>query len=210
MMKPDSLIFDMDGTLWDNVNTYVIVWNRGLEITGHQKRVSRDDILGLMGREARVMLQAVLPGETAAGQDRLFEAVISEYQKLQGKMKPVIYEGVLPGLRQLSRRYRLFLLSNCEEGGLVNFMRYSDTSSLFIDYMEHGMNLKPKHHNMQLLVERHGLKAPLYVGDTHSDSEQSAIAGIPFVFASYGFGDTDNYTLSFDSFPALTTYFLQL
>ncbi len=40
MLKPDSLIFDMDGTLWDNVNSYEIVWNRALEILGYDTRVT--------------------------------------------------------------------------------------------------------------------------------------------------------------------------
>ncbi len=30
-IPPDSLIFDMDGTLWDNVNSFEYVWNKGLE-----------------------------------------------------------------------------------------------------------------------------------------------------------------------------------
>lgn len=210
MLHADSLIFDMDGTLWDNVNTYVISWNKGLEQRGYHKKVTRDNILGLMGKEARVMLQSILPGATADEQDLLFDAVITEYQKLLGEMNPVIYEGVLTGLRRLSEKYTLFLLSNCEEGGLLNFMRHTKTTPLFLDYMEHGMNLKPKHHNLQLLIEKHGLKAPLYIGDTDSDSKQSELAGVPFVFVSYGFGETDSYSLKFDSFTALTTYFLNL
>jgi phosphoglycolate phosphatase len=210
MLQSDSLIFDMDGTLWDNVNSYVISWNKGLEQRGYQKQVTRDNILGLMGKEARVMLQSILPRATVGEQDLLFDAVITEYQKLLDHMNPVIYEGVHAGLKQLSEKYPLFLLSNCEEGGLVNFMRHTETTPLFIDYMEHGMNLKPKHHNLRLLIEKHGLKAPVYIGDTDSDSKQSALAGVPFVFLSYGFGETDNYSLKFDSFTALTDYFLNL
>jgi phosphoglycolate phosphatase len=208
MLRPDSLIFDMDGTLWDNVDTYVIAWNRGLERTGHRKQVSRSDMLRMMGAEARVMLQSVLPGAGTAAQDRLFEAVIDAYQQLLGQMQPLIYEGVLTGLEQLSQKYRLFMLSNCEEGGLVNFMRHTRTSHLFLDYMEHGMNLQPKHHNLRLLIEKHGLQSPLYVGDTDSDSRQSALAGVPFVFVSYGFGNTEQYLLQFDSFASLTSHFM--
>ena len=208
MLQSDSLIFDMDGTLWDNVNLYVISCNEGLQQRGYQKQVTRDNILGLMGKEARVMLESILPGATAGEQDLLFDAVIAEYQKLLDDMNPVIYEGVHEGLKQLSEKYPLFLLSNCEEGGLVNFMHHTRTTSFFVDYMEHGMNLKPKHHNLQLLMEKHGLKAPVYIGDTESDSAQSMMAGVPFVFVSYGFGATENYSLKFDSFNALTAYFL--
>lgn len=205
---PDSIIFDMDGTLWDNVDTYAISWTRGLEKLGYSNKISRDDILGLMGKEARLMLNTLVPGWTAADQARLFEAVIESYQELLPVMKPIIYDGVLEGLERLSRRYPLFLLSNCEKGGLVNFMNHTKTSHLFMDYMEHGMNLQPKHHNLKLLIEKNKLKAPVYVGDTDSDSNQSAMANVPFVFVTYGFGTTKNYTKQFDSFTQLVNYYL--
>lgn len=209
-MNPDSLIFDMDGTLWDNVDTYVVVWNKGLKKTGYTMRVSRSDILGLMGKEARVMLNAIVPEASVEEQDVLFDEVIATYQDTLGSMSPFIYEGVYDGLEQLSKKYKLFMLSNCEEGGLVNFMKHTGTGHLFIDYMEHGMNLMPKHHNLQLLIDKHKLKSTVYIGDTDSDAKQSAMAGVPFVFVSYGFGTTENYALKFDSFPELTEYYLTL
>lgn len=209
-MNPDSLIFDMDGTLWDNVDTYVDVWNKGLEKTGYAKRVSRADIMGLMGKEARVMLNAIIPEASTTEQDNLFDEVITIYQQTLPTMNPTIYHGVHEGLEQLSKKYKLFMLSNCEEGGLVNFMKHTGTGHLFIDYMEHGMNLMPKSHNLQLLIDKHQLQSPVYIGDTDSDATQSALAGVPFVFVSYGFGQTTNYALKFDSFPELAHHFLTI
>lgn len=208
MEHPDSLIFDMDGTLWDNVDSYVISWNRGLIRTGYQKQVTRDDILGLMGKEARMMLDSILPDADKTTQDRLFEAVIDAYQELLPMMKPLIYDGVVQGLEQLAQKYRLFMLSNCEEGGLVNFMRHTRTTHLFLDYMEHGMNLQPKHHNLRLLMAKHGLKSPHYIGDTDSDSHQSVLAGVPFVMVTYGFGTTNRFYLKFDTFPQLVSHYM--
>lgn len=208
MLQPDSLIFDMDGTLWDNVDSYVISWNRGLIRTGYQKQVTRNDILGLMGKEARVMLDTILPDAGETAQDRLFEAVINAYQELLPMMSPIIYDGVVQGLEQLAQKYRLFLLSNCEEGGLVNFMRHTRTTHLFLDYMEHGMNLKPKHHNLRLLMAKHRLESPHYIGDTDSDSHQSALAGVPFVMVTYGFGTTNHFHLQFDTFPRLVHHYM--
>lgn len=198
----------MDGTLWDNVDSYVISWNKGLIKTGYQKQVTRNDILGLMGKEARVMLDTILPDAGETAQDRLFEAVINAYQELLPMMSPIIYDGVVQGLEQLAQKYRLFLLSNCEEGGLVNFMRHTRTTHLFLDYMEHGMNLKPKHHNLRLLMAKHRLESPHYIGDTDSDSNQSALAGVPFVMVTYGFGTTNRFHLQFDTFPLLVHHYM--
>ena len=210
MRKPDSLIFDMDGTLWDNVDTYVISWNIALQKTGHNKQLKRDDILGLMGKEAEVMLKTLLPDESKAQHNALFEKITAAYQSLVPTMNPSIYTGVNEGLEKLSAKYKLFMLSNCEKDGLVNFMNHTKTRHLFTDYMEHGMNLKPKSYNLKLLIDKHNLNNPFYVGDTDSDSKSSQLAGVPFVYLTYGFGTTDNYYLKFDSFPDLTDYFLNL
>ena len=209
-MIPDSLIFDMDGTLWNNVNTYVIAWNRGLEAKGHSERVTRQHLMTLMGKAPRDFLNRVIPQASEKDQDALFEEVLRQYQLLVPTMHPTIYDGVLEGLEKLSKKYDLFLLSNCEKEGLVNFMKHTATAHLMTDYMEHGQNLQRKSYNMQLLKERHRLKNPVYIGDTHSDSKESAEAGIPFVFVTYGFGNTENYWKKMDSFSQLTDYFLNL
>lgn len=210
MTKPDSLIFDMDGTLWDNLDTYVIVWNRGLEKLGYDTRVDRASMLGLMGKEARQLLNSVLPGKPHDEQDKLFDEVLDQYEAYRPHIQPIIYEGVVEGLEKLKTKYELFLLSNCEEGGLVKFMDYTQITHLITDYMEHGMNMQPKEHNLQLLKERHNLQSPVYVGDTEGDRRATHKAGMPFAFVSYGFGDTDKEDIKFDSFVELTDYYMNL
>lgn len=210
LKKPDSLILDMDGTLWDNVNTYAQAWNIGLRKCGYDRTLTRDDMIGLMGKEARVILDTLMPEWTKDMKENLFEIVIESYQELVPSMKPIVYEGVIEGIKLLSIRYKLFLLSNCEKDGLVNFMNHTKTEHLITDYMEHGMNLKPKNYNMQLLCNKHSLKSPVYVGDTNSDSIESSLAGIPFVYMTYGFGHTDNYTLKFNTFRDFVQYFINL
>ena len=98
----------------------------------------------------------------------------------------------------------LFLLS-CQDD-----MNYTETTDLFIDYMEHGQNNMPKSHNLNLLKKRNNLESPVYIGDTEGDRRESALAGMPFIFVTYGFGDTDKYDLQFNSFKELTDYFMHL
>lgn len=166
--------------------------------------------MAFMGKQADVMLNTILPGASEEEKTRLFDEVIAQYQILVPDMKPYVFEGVHEGLERLSGKYKLYLLSNCEEGGLVHFMNHTKTGHLFIDYMEHGQNLQPKSFNMKLLAERNRLQYPVYIGDTDSDGKASATAGVPFVYMTYGFGKTDVYALKFDSFPELTDYFLNL
>ena len=209
-LKPDSLIIDMDGTLWDNVNSYVIAWNSALEKLRHKTSVTRESLMGLMGKEARQLLNAVIPEASIEAQDLLFNEVLDQYNQLVPTMDPIIYPGVYEGLEKLYTKYKLLLLSNCEEGGLVNFMNHTKTTHLFLDYMEHGQNNMPKNFNMKLLKERNNLINPVYIGDTDGDRQESALAGVPFVFVTYGFGETEKYNVQFHSFSELTDYFMHL
>ena len=76
------------------------------------------------------------------------------------------------------------------------------------DYECFGNNGLSKGENISLIVKRNLLKAPLYVGDTQGDYEACQKAGVPFVWAAYGFGcpeDNDYYAKieSFDQLEAL-------
>lgn len=208
--KPDSLIFDMDGTLWDNVDTYLVAWNEALKELGHEVQVTRKSLMGLMGKEAREILKILIPNVEPNKQNLLFDEVIVQYEKLIPTMSPLIYPGVIEGLYKLHTRYKLLLLSNCEEGGLVNLMNHTQTTHLFLDYMEHGQNNKPKSFNLELLKKKHNLQRPVYIGDTDGDRRESDLAGVPFVFMTYGFGTTDKFHLQFDTFTELTDYFMSL
>ena len=210
LQRPDSLIFDMDGTIWDNVNSYVLAWNAAFKELGHSVQVTRESLIGLMGKEARKILKILIPDVPGKEQDLLFDEVIVQYQKMLSTMQPVIYPGVIEGLHKLHSKYKLLLLSNCEQDGLVNLMEHTNTTHLFLDYMEHGQNNMPKNHNLNLLKERHNLLSPVYIGDTDGDSRESEMAGVPFVFMTYGFGTTENYQLQFNTFGELTDYYMNL
>lgn len=210
-MKPDSLIFDMDGTLWDNVHTYAVAWNKAFVQKGYDgASITSSELKKYMGKEILEIVHGIFPHLGHEQAENLFREVEHQYRLLVPDMQPVIFPGVLEGLEKLSEKYRLLLLSNCEEGGLVNFMNHTKTSHLFADYMEHGQNMQPKWFNMRLLKERNNLQNPVYIGDTDSDRKASSAAGVPFIFMSYGFGKTDKWTLTFNSFASFTDYFLNL
>ena len=40
-----------------------------------------------------------------------------------------------------------------------------------------------------MLMKKNNLNSPVYVGDTQGDADACKMAGIPFIFAEYGFGD---------------------
>jgi phosphoglycolate phosphatase len=42
-------------------------------------------------------------------------------------------------------------------------------------------------------MKRNHLEHSIYVGDTQGDCDAAKLANIPFVYASYGFGEVDRY-----------------
>lgn len=209
-MKPDSLIFDMDGTLWDAVATYAHCWSIIFTENGIGQKVEKHDIQKYMGMEAKQIYKVMFPELPDSTIDKIYDEIVVKIDEVLPVKGGILYADVIESIKLLSTKYKLFMLSNCQKGSIRDFMTFTDTKSYFCDYIEYGSNFQPKHINMKTLIDRYSLKSPMYVGDTDSDRKQSDLASVPFVFASWGFGDTDSYALKFDSMKNLTEYFMNL
>lgn len=64
-----------------------------------------------------------------------------------------------------------------------------------------------KGENIKLIMERNNLSKPVYIGDTEGDLKASRYAGIPFVFAKYGFGNVTEYDYVIEKFDNLLELF---
>lgn len=202
----DSYIFDMDGTLWDAVDSYCDVWNEAIRRLGlsDTPQVVRPSLERLMGKSIDVIYDTLIGPEV----DR--SAFLDELQRLEDEMMPRLggrlYPGVADTLAELhGRGARLFMVSNCGREGLPNFLSYTGLRPLFTDALSLGSTGLDKTQNMLDLVSRYGLRRPVYVGDTTGDRDYTHAAGIPFVWAAYGFGrDVDGADYTINSFPELT------
>jgi phosphoglycolate phosphatase len=210
MQKPDSLIFDMDGTLWDAVDTYAESWNLVFKDLGIDITVKRDELAKMVGWEGKKVISVIMPDFNDAKRQEIYGLVNEKRRTMLPEYGGILYDGVKEGLKELATKYDLFILSNCAKGIIRLFIDWAGIDEHIKDEIAHGINFMPKQHNIKLLMERHQLKNPVYVGDTAGDGEQSRLAGIPFVFVSYGFGNTDDYDVKFDDFKSLTSYFMGL
>ncbi len=206
----DSLIFDMDGTLWDATDTYAEAWNMALRELKIDKVIQRKDLESLMGLEEKAVLQRVFPDESEDRQKVIANLIWEKQDEHIPKAGGKLYEGVKEGLEQLSKIYKLFIVSNCPENTINDFITWAGIKQLFTDHETHGRTKKSKGENIKLIIERNNLKNAVYIGDTISDEKASKEAGVPFVFVNYGFGKPENVGVEFSSFPELTNYFLNL
>ena len=213
MTTPDSLIFDMDGTLWDAVQSYAAIWNKTLDDLGSDApRVTYPKLAPCMGMSLDQIAETLFPDGIPAPTDRFFEVLGENEAYMMRSLGGNLYPGVRQTLHTLKDAgVKLFMVSNCGPAGLPNFVASTGLTEIFTDLLSLGGTGKTKDENIRTLIERYSLKSPMYVGDTRGDQAYTRKAGIPFVWASYGFDpDVKNPDFTLTAFPDILKLFPNL
>lgn len=205
-MTEKGILFDMDGTLWDASEQVTAAWNVALaknaDIGGCQITVAQ--MQSLMGKTMTDIFGALLPAADEKRRMAIAEECCEEENSYLRSHGAALYPGVAETLRKLSRSYRLFIVSNCQDGYIEAFLAYYGFGNLFTDTECFGRTGKTKKDNIRLLLERNHLTQAVYVGDTQLDFESAQYAGLPFIHASYGYGEVKEATHSISRFSELT------
>lgn len=203
----DGILFDLDGTLWDAVPQVAQSWTLGLEQLGISRPpITAEELFPCMGLLLPDILERLVPGlPTAEKREEVIRhccAVENDYLAQHGA---ALYPGEEEVLQLLSKKYPLFVVSNCEKGYIEAYFQGTGMGKYFTDFESAGNTGLPKSENIRLVVERNHLAHPVYVGDTALDGKSAAEAGVPFVFAAYGFGNVENVPTiqSLSDLPAL-------
>lgn len=184
------VIFDLDGTLWDSAVSVAESWNIEIErYTGSDPGISPDDIRRNMGKTMNEIADDVMSDfdvperyEMARRCEVFENGYIAEHG---GEL----FEGVRETLQELlDAGVKMSIVSNCQEGYVPAFITSMDMDRYFIDYEEWGRSGYLKADNIRLVMERNGTDRAVYVGDIQKDADASAEAGVPCIWASYGFG----------------------
>lgn len=187
----DGILFDLDGTLWNSAAEVTASWNIVLKREGVDRPPLTDaEIAGNMGLTLPDIAARVLPKESRQRQLELIEACCEEERIYLAAHGAPVYP-TLEELAALSGRYPLFVVSNCQAGYIEAFYQGTGLGSYFKDFESAGNTGLPKWDNITLVVKRHGLKKPVYVGDTEWDCQAARRAGVPFIHAAYGFGQVE-------------------
>src|SRR4051794_1919613 len=135
MQKPDSLIFDMDGTLWDAVDTYAESWNLVFKGFGIDKAITRDELAKMVGWEGKKVMGVLMPEFNEERQQEIFTAVMEKRRLLLPESGGILYDGVKEGLKRLAGKYPLFILSNCAKGIIRLFIDWAGIDEHITDEM---------------------------------------------------------------------------
>ena len=185
-----GIIFDVDGTLWDSAKPVAESWTLMLERSYPElaRIITPDDMYRNMGKTMDAIGADLFPGLAPDKRDEVMDACMRYENEYLADHPGVTYPNMKETLAALSREYGLYIVSNCQEGYIEALMAACGIASYISDTECFGATGRPKGDNIRLVMERNGLEKCLYVGDTAMDQEAAGKAGIPFVFASYGFG----------------------
>lgn len=207
MDRYDSLIFDLDGTLWDASATSADGWNQALDhLAPRHRRVSADDIREVAGMPFLDCVHKLF-GDLGPEAEVFCEALDESERRAIESRGGALFDGVSSGIPVLAKSLDLFLVSNCQSWYLEAFWTHSGLRNHFREFDCHGGSSMSKARMISALVQRYSLKAPIYIGDTAGDEEASSAAGIPFGHVNYGFGIAANPKYRFDSFRHLVEWF---
>jgi|SRR5579862_5558124 len=203
-MTFDSIVFDLDGTLWDTTNACVTAWNSVVARLGVEFRtIVSEDVRAVTGKPHDECIRVTFQGVPEEQVLALIEETATEDVAVIARDGGTLYDGVPEGLAVLAQTYRLFIVSNCQAGYIETFLSLSGLGHLFEDVECFGNTGQPKGENLRRLIERNWLLSPLMVGDAEGDETAARLCGVPFAFMSYGFGGCTAPDYRFDSFASL-------
>ena len=186
-----GIIFDLDGTLWDSSAQVVNAWNLALKKSPYTDRqITVEDMHGYMGKTLEAIMELMLPEiEPKLRAEISKSCTETEEAYLREHGGGVLFPDLEQVLDALSKKYSLYIVSNCQDGYIQTFFHCkSHLKKYFSDFECPGRTGKGKGENIRIVIERNKLDKAIYVGDTQGDCDASDFAGIPFIHAAYGFG----------------------
>lgn len=188
-VKGKAVIFDLDGTLWDATGCTPEIWNRILKkhnMKGFQ--MSRERVSALMGMTMEEIGDVLFPDLPSAGRKRIVDEYGEEEVRYLLKNGAELYYRTRETIESLTEQYDLYIVSNSQDGYVQAFLQAHGLAAYFRDFEMSGRTGMEKGENILLLMERNNITDAVYIGDTEKDETAARYAGIPFIFAKYGFG----------------------
>ena len=206
-MNYESLIFDIDGTLWDSRALVAEGYNIQLKAEGLEHLyVNAEQLKSLFGKimtEIADIIFATIPSpERYALMERCMD---TENKYLFENECKIGYAGVLETIRELAKTYRLFIVSNSQCGYPELCMDKLGLTPYIQGHMCFGDTGTSKGKTIRTLMAKHNIENCAYIGDTQGDYEATVEADVPFIWAAYGFGTPEGYAAKIETIEDLLT-----
>lgn len=200
-----SLIFDIDGTLWDSRALVAEGYNIQLCAEGYDHLCVNAEVLRpLFGKTMSAIADVILAEIPVPERYALMERCMDTENKYLAENECKIgYAGVKETLEELKKSYRLFIVSNAQCGYPELCMEKLGISHLFEGHLCYGDTGTEKGETILELMRRHNISDAVYIGDTQGDYEATLVAKIPFIWCAFGFGNPEGYAAKLEDFRQL-------
>jgi phosphoglycolate phosphatase len=182
-------VFDLDGTLVDSSDDLAASASELVTTLGGRP-LSVPEVVSMVGEGASLLVQRAL---RAAGLDphtpEALERFLAIYdRRLLERTRP--YDGIPEALAALAVRGPLAVLTNKPAPAMRKLMAGLHLDGYFVELMGQDGAYPRKPDPAGLLALRvHAKGGPMVmVGDSPIDAATAEAAGVPFVFAGFGFG----------------------
>ena len=206
-MNCESLIFDIDGTLWDSRQLVAEGYNIQLKKEGLSHLcVTAEDLKPLFGKVmteiADVILASIDPSERY---DLMERCMKTENDYLFANQCRIGYPKVKETLEALAKKYRLFIVSNSQCGYPELCMEKLGLGEYIEGHLCFGDTGTSKGQTILTLIRKHNIGSCIYIGDTQGDLEACREAGVPFIFCAYGLGQAESWDAKIEAIEELLT-----
>ena len=206
-MDYESLIFDIDGTLWDSRALVAEGYDIQLRAEGLAHLcVTAEDLKPLFGKVMTEIADVIFASIPLPERYALMErCMATENRYLHENQCKIGYPGVRETIAALAEKYRLFIVSNSQRGYPELCIRKLGLEDYITAHKCFGDTGTEKGQTIRRLMEEQKIQSAIYIGDTQGDLEAAEKAGIGFIFAAYGFGTPDHWDKKIGKFQDLLT-----
>ena len=204
-MRYESLIFDIDGTLWDSRALVAEGYNIQLEKEGlSHLAVNAELFRPLFGKVMTEIADIIFPSIPAPERYALMERCMdTENKYLKANPCRIGYPAVRETMETLSKTHRLFIVSNSQKGYPELCIEKLGLAPFIQGHLCFGDTGTNKGKTIRALMRKYDITDCAYIGDTQGDYEATLEAGVPFIWAAYGFGTPDRFDYKINSFAEL-------
>ena len=180
------IIFDLDGTLW---NTLDATYEGANLICANLKidQVSKEKIVNGMGLSFSDIAKYYMPKLDKKVREQIMEQIIAKTREIILKKGANVYKGVNEIIINLSKKYKLGIVTNNNDEYVKAFLKVTSLENYFNCYIGAASYNLTKGDAIKKLLDANNITKGIYVGDTKKDMLETEKANATFIHAKYGF-----------------------